>query len=161
MLFPHGFKGDIVKRDTKKKLFAGFIIFTFALSSLAFIATFLTGGGLPQQQEFRPLQSFIVEGPINPQTESRYVQAGFTSMRFYYNSGELLSFVEQLPQTTKTNTGQQQLIVQKIPDNETRVLLIALNGEEEITDVTRDNIVGALCRVLTVTPLECAFNATR
>ena len=150
-----------MRQDTKKKLFAVFIIVTFAMSSLAFVATIFTGGGLPPQQEFKPLESFVVEGPLNPQIEDKYVRAGFTSLKFYYNDDSLLSFVEQLPYLSRTNADQQQLIVQKIPGNETYISIVALNGAEEVRSVSKETIMEAVCRLLTVTPLECvALNAT-
>jgi len=151
-----------MKQSTKKKLFAVFIIFIFGMSSLAFVATIFTGGGLPQQQEFKPLESFVVEGPLDARTENRYVQSGFTSLRFYYDNDAFLGFVEQLPAMTATNTGQQQLIVQKILANETYIEIITVNAAEDVRNVTQENILAALCRLLTVTPLECvALNLTR
>lgn len=151
-----------MKQSTKKKLFAVFIIFTFGMSSLAFVATIFTGGGLPQQEEFKPLESFVVDGPLDSRIESTYVRAGFTSLRFYHDNDAFLGFVEQLPYVTRTNTEQQQLIVQKIPANETYIEIITVNAVEELRNVTRENILVSLCRLLTVTPLECvALNLTR
>lgn len=151
-----------MKRSTRNKIFAGFIILTFALSSLAYVFTIFTGGGLPQQQEFKPLQSLVVEGHLDQRVESAYVQGRFTSLRFYYSDDSLISFVDQLPYVTRTNTDQQQLIVQKIPANETYASIVTLNGNEEVRNVTRENLIVALCRSLTVKPLECVtLNLTR
>lgn len=144
-----------MRAPTKKKLFAGFIILTFVMSSIAFVSSIFTGGGLPQQQEFKPLESFVVESKIDTKIENVYLQGGFTSLRFYYSNDKLLSFVEQLPYITRTNTDQQQLIVQKIPANETYVEIVNANADEEIRNVSKENIVTSLCRLLTVTPLEC------
>lgn len=144
-----------MKNDTKKKLFAVFIAFIFLMSSIAFVTTLFTGGGIAQQQEFKPLESFVVEGPLDQRTESTYVQGGFTSLKFYYSNDALLGFVEQLPGITATNTGQQQMIVQKIPANETYMSIVSLTASEEIRNLTKPNIVETLCRVLTVKPLEC------
>lgn len=144
-----------MKADTKKKLFAIFIILSFALSSVAFVFNLFGGGGLPQEQQFKPLDSFLINGRLDSRTETAYVQAGFTSMRYYYDSDALLYFIDQLPQMTSTNTGQVQLIVQKIPANETYAEIVTLNDAEEVRDVTGQNIVAALCRLLSEKPLEC------
>lgn len=151
-----------MRQDTKKKIFAGFIIFTFVMSSLAFVITIFTGGGLPHQPEIKQLDSFVVDGQIDSRLEDQYVRSGFTSFKFYYDNPAFLGFVEQLPVMTATNTGQQQLIVQKIPANETYISISALNGYEEIRNLTTVDILAALCRLLTVPPLECAtLNFTR
>ncbi len=149
-----------MKNSTKKKIFAGFIILTFAMSSLAYVSTIFTGS---PEESFRPLNSFVVEGRLAQETENRYVQAGFTSLRYYYsaNYNPLAGFADLLPYNTRTNTDQQQLIVQKIPANETYVSIITANAIENIDNVTQQNVMDALCRLLTVTPLECvALNVT-
>ncbi len=143
-----------MRQPTKQKLIVVFIVLTFGMSTLAYIITSFTGG-VPAQTEFKPLENFVVDGAINDVTENAYVQAGFTSMRFYYNTDALLSFIEQLPYMTRTNTDQQQLIVQKIPANETYVSIITANDAEEIRNVSRERIFTKLCEILTVTPLDC------
>ncbi len=148
-----------MRHSTKKKLFAVFIILTFALSSLAYVGSVFTGG--PQQQATIP-DSFVIEGKLNSETESSLVQRGFTSLRYYYDSSNpLAGFVDLLPYNTRTNTDQQQLIVQKIPANKTSVSIITANDAEDIGNATAQNVMQALCRLLTITPLECvALNAT-
>ena len=133
-----------------------FIIFTFSFSSLAFFFT-----SSAPVEESRPLENFVIDGELDAKTESVYVQNGFTSLKFFYNDTNLIDYVNQLPELTMTNTNQVQLIVQKIPDKETFVSINNYNNQEELRNITRSGIFSSLCRLLTITPVECGlFNRT-
>lgn len=129
-----------------------FIIFTFSFSSLAFFFT----SSVPVE-EFRPLENFVIDGELDAKTESVYVQNGFTSLKFFYNDTNLIDYVNQLPELTMTNTNQVQLIVQKIPGKETFLVINNRNNQEELRNITRSSIFLSLCRLLTITPVECGL----
>lgn len=129
-----------------------FIIFTFSFSSLAFFFT-----SSAPAEEFKPLENFVIDGELDAKTESVYVQNGFTSLKFFYNDTDLIDYVNQLPELTMTNTNQVQLIVQKIPDTETFVSIKNYNNQEELRNITRSGIFLSLCRLLTITPVECGL----
>lgn len=142
------------------------IILIFGMSSIAFVATNLTGGH--QQRQFQQLANSVVAGELDPIYESTYVQNGFTWLKFYYTSSGpmFLSFVDSLPSTYTTNSGQIQLIVQKLnygyAGNQQYVIISSPQGVREIDAPDETKIVNALCELLTVTPAECifAFNIT-
>ncbi len=141
-----------MKKTTKQKIMVAFIILTFSFSSLAFFFQPADETG-----KINTLESFVVEGRLDERTESVYVQNGFTSMKFFYSDSALLEYVSQLPEITSTNLGQMQLIAQKIPDNETYATITSNSGSEEIRNVTREALLSSLCRLLTITPLECGL----
>lgn len=145
-----------MKKSTQHKLMAGFIIFSFSFSSLAF---FFTSSAQPE--EFKPLENFVIDGELDARTESVYVQNGFTSLKFFYNETDLADYIDQMPEITRTNTGQIQLIVQKIPSKETFLVINNRNNQEELRNVTKSGIFSSLCRLLTIIPVECGlFNRT-
>jgi hypothetical protein len=148
-----------VKKQTKKTIMSLAIIITFALSSIAFV---FSGFLSPQQQtdQMKPLTSFVVNGDINPQLEQRYLSAGYTFLKFYYNSTidpSLVAFVEQAPDTFKTNDGQIQLIVQKYEANENYASIFNINGQNDYYNITHDEVFQGICTQLLATSYECAL----
>ncbi|MBI2075639.1 MAG: hypothetical protein HYT72_00130 [Candidatus Aenigmarchaeota archaeon] len=141
-----------MRKSTQQKIMVAFIIFTFSFSSLAFFFT----SSVPVE-EFRPLENFVIDGELDAKTESVYVQNGFTSLKFFYNDTNLIDYVNQLPELTMTNTNQVQLIVQKIPGKETFLVINNRNNQEELRNITRSSIFLSLCRLLTITPVECGL----
>lgn len=157
-----------MKKSTKQLIIVLFIILMFGMSTIAFVVTGIVGNTQQQQQQFRPLESTVVEGDLDPVYESTYIQKGFTWLKFYYTEADaaFLSFIDSLPSAYTTNNGQTQLIVQKINSaygsNSNYIIVSSQQGVEELTENDESEIVQALCRLLTVVPAECAFvsNAT-
>lgn len=132
-----------------------FIILTFALSSIAFFVTGFTGAAT-QQEEFKPLDSYVVEGQLDGAAEDVYMRNGFTIVRYYY-SGSPEPYIDQLPQSFQTNFGRVQLIVEKMGGSENKVEILNTNGYESLADVSRQALSAKLCELLLFTPLECSF----
>ncbi len=157
--------GDFfMKKSTQRYIMVFSIILIFGMSSIAFVATGLFGNsGDQQQQQFKPLPNPVVEGELEPVYENTYVQNGFTWLKFYYKEPkqEFLLFVDSLPQAYTTNTGQTQLIVQKINSeyagNENYIIISSQQGVENIEELNESKIINSLCRLLTVVPAECGF----
>jgi len=154
-----------MKKSTKKLLMALGIILIFGMSSIAFVATGLLGGA-QNTNKFTPLESPVVEGELAPIYESTYVGNGFTWIKFYHTNAtqEFLSFMDSLPQSFTTTGGQFQIIVQKINSkylNETNYMIITSNaGQESFSDVSEQKVFDSLCRLLTVTPIDCTLANT-
>ncbi len=156
-----------MKKSTKKLMMALGIILIFGLSSISFVATSFFGGQ-QQQQQFQQLSSPIVDGEVDLLTENTYVENGFTWIKYYYTEtdSEFMPFVESLPQAFPANPGQNQIIVQKINEkylNETNYVVITSPAGQESFSPDKNMTVNALCRLLTIAPLECAlrnFNGT-
>lgn len=143
-----------MNRSTKKKLMVLAIVLTFTLSSVAFVVTGITGSA--SNQQFEPLQGFVIDGDIDTSVESQYIQNGFTFLKYYYSSG-VPDYVNGLPDSFATNTGQVQLFVVKIKGGEDFVTISSLNGVREIRNITQESIVSGLCDTLMVVPVECSL----
>ncbi len=141
-------------RETKKRLMVLAIVITFTFSSIAFIVTGITGS--VTQQEFKPLASPIVDGEIDPYTESVYIQNGYTLLKFYYTDS-VPQYINELPSDMPRTNGETQLIVVRMQGTENFAAISNLNGALEVKDATQENIVDALCKSLMVTPIECTF----
>src|SRR3989344_8036878 len=134
-----------MKKSTKKTIMALFIVIIFGMSSAAFVFSGF-GGNLGQQDELKPLDKYVVDGPINPQLENAYIQNGVTFLKLYHNElidRRIVSFLDQAPETFTTPVGQVQLIVVKINSTENYVDIINLNGENRIDTLTQENIISA------------------
>ncbi len=146
-----------MRKQTKQRIAALVIVVIFGMSSIAFVFGFL--GGTPQQDEIKPLEKFVFEGQVDPRVEDAYYRGGFTWMRFYYvDKNEVLySSIDQFPDLFKAPNGQQQMIIQKLESNESFVYVYSVNGQEELTAPTEDQIIESVCRVLVLPPPDCAF----
>ena len=141
------------KKITKQRIGVLLVASIFFMSSIAYMIT----TAVQPEEKPKELEKFIIEGELEPETENEYLRRGFTSMKFYYSDSDLISYVEQLPDYLRTSRDQIQLIVQKIPSNETFIVIAGPYGEEELRNVTQDSIFNALCNVLLVTPVECGY----
>ena len=136
------------------------IILTFALSSIAFVFSGVLNPNAQQTQQVKPLTSYVVNGDINSQLEQNYLNAGFTFLKFYYNSTinpNLVAFVEQVPDTFKTNDGQIQMIVQKYPAQENYASIVNINGQNDYYNLTYDGLFQGICTQILATSSECAL----
>lgn len=143
-----------MKRQTKQKLIVAIIGFMFLSSSIAFIIV-----GNPAPQENQQLDSYVIEGSVNPSVESQYIQAGYTFMKFYYNKTNATTnaFLQSLPDSMASNTGQVQLYVMKIPSADERVEIYNFNQNEIVEPADQLEIQKALCRILLLTPPQCSL----
>lgn len=145
-----------MRKSTKKTIMALSIVLIFGMSSIAFVITSFSGFSGAQQDEFEPLEKFVVEGELKPLIAYEYYQNGFTFLKFYYNDNQYISsYVDTLPELFKTNSGHIQLIVEKIPSNETYVDIINFNNEERIYNITDEKISDSLCYILISVPMRC------
>lgn len=131
------------------------VLLILSMSSIAYVFYNLTG---QTAQAAKPLTSYVVEGEIDPQVESAYIQNGWTFMKVYSNGlpDDITSFVDQAPSTFTTSNGQTQLVVQKL--NGTGYAVITnLNGENTIYNMTIDDLYLGLCNNLMALPTECAL----
>jgi hypothetical protein len=145
-----------MKKSTKNQIIVLVIVLIFFSSSFAYIATSFGAGGQNNNQ-FVPLESFIIKGEINQATKSAYLENGFTFLKFHYSDDSLIQFAENLPEQLSTNTGQMQLIVQEINDTETYIIISNLNGERRIDNPTQNDVLNALCETLLAFPPECSI----
>ncbi len=137
-----------------------FIVIIFGMSSIAFVVSSFSGSSDTQQQT-QKLNSYVIDGDIDPAVENTYVNAGFTFLKLYKNentSSDIIPYVNQAPDTFKTNNGQTQLIVQKIDSGTSYVKILNVNGEHDIFNVTVGNIFDGLCTHLVALPAECALH---
>jgi len=147
-----------MKVENKKRLFAIFIILTFALSTIAFVIVGITGRSNffgNQQQQFKPLEGYVIDGDIDATTEANYVNRGYTFLKFYYNETPP-AFIDLLPESLLAEN-QPQLFVIKIKDQRNYARIINFNTYKEITNLTEDNVIDELCNSLIVIPLECGL----
>lgn len=148
-----------MKKQTKQRIAALVIVIIFGMSSIAFVFGFLSGTPQQQNSDLKPLEKFIVEGPVDPRLEEAYYKGGFSWMKFYYTDKTdlLYSSVDQFPDIFKAPNGQQQLIIQKLESNESYVYVYSVNGQEEITAPTEEQLLESVCRILVLPPPDCVF----
>lgn len=144
-----------MKKATKQKIMVLFIVLTFSLSSIAYFMI-----GIVKEEEFTPLEKFVVDGELKQTVEYEYLRRGFTILKLYYLQPS--QEIDRLPDTFRTNTNEIQLIVEKIKLNETNideyVKIIGPNDEEEINNVTMGKIYDSLCKTLFDPPaIECGL----
>ena len=135
-----------------------FIVGSLFLSSAAFfIIGLANNSGAPPAVE--PLTAFVLEKALSEESEKFYVGNGFTIMRVYYSgdNGTLSNYVSGLPDAMATVSGQKQLIVEKIPANETYVTVESLNGKDVVNGTDAQKISDALCDKLMLKPSVCLF----
>lgn len=142
-----------MKKITKQRIGVFLVASIFVMSSIAYVIT----TAIQPEEKPTELKNFVIEGELDTATENTYLGKGFTSMKFYYYNSELISYIDQLPNYLKANGNQFQLIVQKIPSNETFAVIKGPYGEEELRNLTQDSIFDALCNILLVTPPECGY----
>lgn len=148
-----------MKKSTKKMLMAACIVLIFVLSSVAFVFSSFGGPGT-NTVEIKPLDSFVVDGPISPNTKNAYIQNGFTVMEVYYNSSNsMMGFFEQTPELFKTPDGRTQLIVEKLRASDNYAKIVNANGENYIYNLTASDVVETLCAHLIIQPTECAIKS--
>lgn len=143
-----------MKKTTKQRIGVLLVASIFIMSSIAYV---ITGAVNPSEEKPEELKKFVIDGELDPATENEYLRRGFTSMKFYYSESGLISYVEQLPDYLRTNRNQIQIIVQKIPSNETYAKITGPYGEAELRNVTQSSIFDTLCNILLVTPVECGY----
>ena len=143
-----------MKKITKQRIGVLMVASIFFMSTIAYVITSTIN---PPEEQAEELKEFVIEGELDPETENEYLRIGFTSMKFYYSNEDLIFYIDNLPNYLRTNKNQIQLIVQKIPSNETFTIITGPYGEEELRNVTQDSIFNALCRILSVTPVECGY----
>ena len=146
-----------MKKQTKQRIAALVIVVIFGMSSIAFVVGSLAG--TPQQDEIKPLENFVVEGPVDQRVEDAYYKGGFTWMKFYYiDKNDLLYLsVDQFPELFQAPNNQKQLIVQKLESNESSAYIYSVNGQEELSQPTEEQLIESVCRVLSAPPPDCAF----
>lgn len=145
-----------MKKHTKQRLMAVFVLVVLSMSSIAYVFYNLTGQTEPQ---LKPLTSYVVQGEIDPQLESFYIQNGWTFLKIYSNwtlLSDIESFANQAPATFTTSNGQTQLIVQKI-DGSGYAVISNFNGENTLYNLTIDELYLGLCNNLMALPAECAL----
>jgi hypothetical protein len=142
-----------MKKITKQRIGVFLVASIFVMSSIAYVIT----TAIQPEEKPTELKNFVIDGELDITTENAYLGKGFTSMKFYYFDSELITYVEQLPDYMKNNRNQIQLIIQKIPSNETFAVIKGPYGEEELRNLTQDSIFDTLCNILLVTPPECGY----
>ncbi len=133
-----------------------FVLFIMAASSLAYVFSNFSS----PQTEVKPLVNFVVSGEIDPRTEDMYIQNGFTFLKFYYNNETdpaLINYMNQIPATFTTATGQQQIILQKLEGLVTYMQIKNMNIQTDFYNLTQDTVFLELCNNAVVLPTECAL----
>ena len=146
-----------MKKNTQKSIMALTIVLLFGMSSIAFVVTSISG---PPPEEFKPLETFVVDYELDPRTEYEYLTMGFTIFKFYHTDQVdqmMVAYIDQLPNIFRTSNNQIQMIVEKISDNRTYARVLGVYGEEEIENLTESNIFDTLCNNLYIMPLECGL----
>jgi hypothetical protein len=148
-----------MKKDTKKRLAALAIILLFGMSSIAFVVIGIGGQGSTQSdndQLQQDIQDYVVEQELDPTIRQQIISAGFTLITYYYT--EPAVDVYSLPQKYALNTGQPQIIVERIKSNQDSMTISSAQNTETIDNLTDSSILDVLCRTLIVTPLDCVLN---
>ena len=145
-----------MKKVTKHRIMALVIVLIFGLSTVAFVVAGLRGTDTTNQNSVKSLNSTIVDGEINTNTENIYIQNQFTFLRLYYRErNALYDYASGLPEVMTLPTGEIQLIVNMLVSNETKAEIVNLNGNFEIQSPTEQKIFDGLCQQLMFTPTDC------
>ncbi|MFC2143467.1 hypothetical protein ACFLQN_03640 [Candidatus Aenigmatarchaeota archaeon] len=144
-----------MKKTTQSKLMVLFVVLIFGMSTIAYVFMSATNFGSQESEQTELLEEYIIEGDIDPNIESQYVQNGYTFLKYYYNEGTYFNYLESLPTLFQTNTGQMQLFIVKIPDEREFISINNLNGIQEIEELSEMTIFAELCGNLLSVPAEC------
>jgi hypothetical protein len=148
-----------MRKSTKKTIMALVIVLLFGMSSIAYVVLSISNPARPEEG-FKPLEKYVIDYELNRITENEYINRGFTIFRFYYSDktdASLVSYVDQLPNILKTDSNQIQLIVQKLPSNNTYADIVNYYVQEELENLTEESIFDSLCANLLSSPLECSL----
>ncbi len=112
-----------------------------------------------QNSENNKIVNYIIHEKINNQTKSLLIRNGFTIAEFYYNNDtnyQIIQYVKSLPQNFPTLDGKTQIISSMIDNSpEEKLILYSMKGENELTNLTVENIKDSLCPLLYSTSVEC------
>ena len=107
---------------------------------------------------WKPIFTFFDEKP----TANDYILKGFTILTLYYSNQtdtSLISYTSQLPDMLKTSNNQVQLIVQQLPSESSYATLTNYYVNEDIYNLTEDNLLDLICTNLLATSLECGLHS--
>lgn len=145
-----------MKKKTKQILISLFILGIMIMSSIAFVQIGIFGNS--GTEETKTLDTFVVDGELNPATENSYMQKGYTFLKVSANDTLFLNAFDSYPKRFVTPTGQQQLIVEKISNaTEVRIEIHNYNTNIVLNSTNETATIDALCNSLYATPLECAL----
>lgn len=96
-----------MRRETKKQVFAVFILLAFLGSTIAYAVSLI----VPQQKK----QELIFEKPLLEEEEAKYLSSNFVVLRFYYTSGCCEEEIKSLEQVL-SDLGKMA-IIEKIDVN--------------------------------------------
>ena len=146
-----------MKKDTKKRLAALIVILIFGMSSLAFIITGISGqNNQPSDTKLQDdLQDYIVEYELDSATRQQIISAGFTLVTYYYTEEKII--VDLYPTKYALNTGQPQIIVEKVKSDKDSMTISSSQNTETLENLEDQSIFSVLCKTLIVTPLDCVF----
>src|SRR3989344_4941178 len=149
-----------MKKDTKKRLGALIVILIFGMSSLAFIIIGIGGQGSGSntnnnEQLQDDLQDYIVEYELDSATRQQIISGGFTLVTYYYTEEKII--VDLYPTKYALNTGQPQIIVEKVKSDKDSMTISSSQNTETLENLEDQSIFSVLCKTLIVTPLDCVF----
>ena len=147
-----------MRKSTKKTIMSLVIILLFAMSTIAYVLVYVSKSN-QQEDEIQVLDSFVIDYELNYRTEVDYIMRGYTIFKFYYldQTDPIISYVQQLPNIFKSSSNQPQIIVEKLPSNDTYANIINYYINEDLANLTEDNIFDYLCDNVLSPPLECGL----
>jgi len=146
-----------MKKKNKQIIAALAMVLIFGFSSIAFVAGSLTG--VTQNSGAAQLTSFVIDGEVDAATQAAYMEAGYTFLKYYGAGSDVLAenFINSLPSRLSTSDGQAQLFVINVQGDTQSVQIQSFSGFETANATDQNSVIESLCRLLTVTPIECSL----
>ena len=154
-----------MRKSTKTKIMVLFVILILFSSSLAFIVIGAYDFGSTQENNEQVLNSSVIKGEIDQQTEAAYIQNGYTFLKYEYTAqSTIMAYIESLPQLFKTSDGTNQLFVIEIQSDKDSITVTSYKNTITVDNLTESSILSALCETVYVKPADCIigsiFNTT-
>jgi hypothetical protein len=143
-----------MKKQTKKLVWAMFIIIVMFGSSFAYVIISVTPE-TPAPQIQQP-KEFVVNGQINQTLRDGYLSLGYTILAFHYYENccqDVQFYAEALPAELNN-----QLIVEKIQDGTGPSISVESRLGTDARNITSaSDILESLCKVMPKPPADCGL----
>ena len=139
-----------MKQDSKKKLYAYFIILMFMMSTFAFFV--FQGGGHGGSQDIR---QYVYENNVDPTFSDYLVRSGFTVINYNYSDIVKKEYVASVPDKFLTGDDMKQVVVILSESDFEYLDITSIKGNKILTNISQETIDDTVCEFILVESPLC------